>query len=175
MTELQFDKARWQMDSEGDWLCIRCGRIQAQRVVEATARKKQTAVIKEYREKRSLDANAYCWLLIGKLADHYDLTPEEVYRTEIRNVGPYEVIPVREDAAERWPSIWGGGGTGFLCDDLGPSKIQGYRNFRCWYGSHVYDTKQMSRLIDAIARDCKDAGIETMPTDKLDAMLEGWT
>lgn len=44
----------------------------------------------------------------------------------------------------------------------------------CWYGSHVYDTKQMSRLIDAIVRDCKDAGIETLPPDKLGAMMEEW-
>lgn len=174
MTELQFDKARWQMDSEGDWLCIRCGRAQAQKVVDAVSRKKQVASIKEYREKRSLDANSYCWLLIGKLAEHYDVPPEDVYRQEIRSVGPYEVIPVREDAAERWPAIWGGGGTGFLCDDMGPGKIPGYRNFRCWYGSHVYDTKQMSRLIDAIVRDCKDAGIETLPPDKLGAMMEEW-
>ena len=174
MTELQFDKARWQMDSDGDWLCIRCSRAQAQRVVEAADKKKQTAVIKEYREKRSLDANAYAWVLIGRLAEHHGLTPEDVYRQEIRTAGPYEVLPVREDAAERWPAIWGGGGTGFVCEDMGPSKLPGYRNFRCWYGSHVYDTKQMARLIDEIVRDCRDAGIETLPPDKLALLKEEW-
>lgn len=173
MAKITFSKTRWMQDGDGAWLCIQTP--QARSICDAVKPGKTYDMeVKQHRERRSLDANAYAWVLIGKLAEHYDVPPEDVYRQEIHNVGPYEVIPVREDAAERWPAIWGGGGTGFLCDDMGPSKIPGYRNFRCWYGSHVYDTKQMSRLIDAIVRDCKDAGIETMPPDKLALLKEEW-
>lgn len=175
MIELTFDRAQWQCDAEGDWLRIPCRRHEAQRVVDEAARHRLTAVIKQHRERRSLDANAYAWVLIGRLAAHYGVTPEDVYRQEVRSVGPYEVLPVREDAAERWPAIWGGGGTGFVCEDMGPSKLPGYRNFRCWYGSHVYDSRQMARLIDAVVQDCKDAGIETLSPDKLALLKEGWT
>lgn len=39
--------------------------------------------IKEHREKRSLDANAYAWVLIGKLAAAMHIKPVEVYRQQI--------------------------------------------------------------------------------------------
>ena len=56
----------------------------------------------------------------------------------------------------------------------GPSKIKGCVNVTVWYGSSVYDTKQMSRLIDAIVQDCKAAGIETMTPAELDALVSRW-
>ena len=40
--------------------------------------------IKPYRAKRSLDANAYCWKLIGDLAERLNTTREEIYRTSDR-------------------------------------------------------------------------------------------
>ena len=43
-----------------------------------------------------------------------------------------------------------------------------------WYGSSTYDTLQMSRLIDAIAEDCREAGIETMTPQQLDALKSRW-
>lgn len=32
---------------------------------------------KKHREKRSLDANAYCWVLLGKLAEKMNLKAED--------------------------------------------------------------------------------------------------
>ena len=43
-----------------------------------------------------------------------------------------------------------------------------------WYGSSVYDTEQMSRLIDAIVQDCRDVGIETMTPREMDALVSRW-
>lgn len=43
--------------------------------------------IKEHREKRSLDANAYAWVLMGKLAAAMHIKPVEVYRQQIVGVG----------------------------------------------------------------------------------------
>ena len=34
--------------------------------------------IKEYRQKRSLDSNAYCWVLLGKLQDKLHIPKEEI-------------------------------------------------------------------------------------------------
>ena len=62
---------------------------------------------------------------------------------------------------------------GWLTNTL-PSKIPGCTNVILYYGSSAYDTNQMSRLIDRIVQDCKDAGIETLTPDKLDAMKAGW-
>ena len=169
----QADKVVWLTDAEGDWLKIRCQNPKA--ICSSIRENKSYDVeIKEHREKRSLDANAYAWVLIGKLANKYEIPPEDVYRALIRNTDAYEIIPIRNDAADRWASIWGSGGIGFVVDDMGASKISGFRNFRCFYGSHVYDSKQMSVFIDLIIGECKHAGIETLPPAKLAGMLEAW-
>ena len=42
---------------------------------------------------------------------------------------------------------------------------------RAYYGSSTHSTKCMSRLIDHIVQDCKAVGIETLPPDKLSAMM----
>ena len=55
-----------------------------------------------------------------------------------------------------------------------PSKLKGCVNVTVWYGSSVYDTEQMSRLIDAVVEDCKAVGIETMTPEELDALMIRW-
>lgn len=131
--------------------------------------------IKKHHKKRSLDANAYLWTLIGKLSAKLGVSPDEIYREAIRDVGDnYEVMPVRNDALAHWKSIWERNGIGWICEEIGESKLAGYTNVRNIYGSSVYDTAQMSRLIENIVQDCKAAGIETLSPDRLDALVKAW-
>ena len=131
--------------------------------------------VKEYRKKRSLDANAYAWVLINKLADVMRIPPVEVYRQAIQDIsGNNEVLPIKEEAIEQFKQAWTSHGTGWLVKDLGKSKLQGYRNLMVYYGSSVYDTKQMSDLIDHLVQDCKALDIETMTPDKLSLLMEEW-
>ena len=175
-----FEIAKVIVDGENSFLCIGVPYRDAKKFVGEMKPRKYVAEIKEYREKRSLDANAYCWVMIGKLAaalsnPWHTVTPEEIYREAIKDVGDnYEVMPVRDDALERWKAIWTRNGIGWLCDELGPSKIPGYTNVRNFYGSSVYDKSQMSRLINIIVEDCKAQGIETMTPDELARLTEGW-
>ena len=136
--------------------------------------KKYVAELKEYRERRSLDANAFCWLLIGKLADYYHVTPEEVYRQNIQRLGTYQVLPIREDAADHFRDIWESKGTGWIVQEMGKSKLPGYVNLRCWYGSSTYNSKEMSVLLDNIIDECKAAGIPTETPEEIARMKEEW-
>ena len=177
MTELKFEDARLNFDG-GYWLSIKLDKDSvgaARRFLHGKKDRPYTAGLKEYRERRSLDANAYCWALIGKLSAALGLSPEEVYCEAIQDVGGnYEIVPIKEEAVETWKRIWGGSGTGWICQDMGESKLKGYRNLMCFYGSHVYDTKQMSRLIDVIVEECKLQGIETKTPDELARMVQEW-
>lgn len=131
--------------------------------------------IKEHREKRSLDANAYAWVLIGLIADVIRIPPNEVYRQAILNIsGNYEVIPVREEAVSKFEEVWQKQGIGWPIFDMGKSKIPGYRNLRAYYGSSVYDTRQMSQLIENLIQDCKALGIETKSKEEIDSLLGEW-
>ena len=42
--------------------------------------------IKKYRRKRSLDANAYAWVLMSKLAEVLHTSKEEVYEENVKAV-----------------------------------------------------------------------------------------
>ena len=180
-----FDRAKVILDGEDAFLCLCIPYREARKFVGEMKARKYTVEIKEYRERRSLDANAYAWQLIGKLAAKLStpgkpgvpgvvITPEQVYREAIRDVGDnYEVIPIRDDALDRWREIWRGKGLGWVCEVIGKSKIEGYTNTRCFYGSSVYDKAQMSRLISIIVEECKAAGVETMTPAELASLLEG--
>ena len=134
-----------------------------------------TLEIKEYRKKRSLDANAYAWVLIHKLAAAMHLTPEEVYLQQIPNIdNNFTPMCVRERDVERFIKSWGSNGLGWPVKDLGPSQVPGCRNLMAYHGSSTFDTKQMSKLIDNLVQDCKALDIETLTPDKLALLKEGW-
>ena len=163
---------------EGGWLMVKPEKAdlgKAMALVRKHKDKLYNLEVKEHRKKRSLDANAYAWVLIHKLAAAMRLTPEEVYLEAIRSVGcNYEVIPIRDHAAEHFKKIWEAKGLGWPGLDLGRSRIPGYRNLMAYYGSSTYDTHQMSILIDNLVQDCKALDIETLTPDKLALLKEGW-
>ena len=132
--------------------------------------------VKEHRKKRSLDANAYAWVLINKLADVMRIPPSEVYRQAIQDIsGNSEIIPIKNEAVDQFKQAWQHNGIGWMCRDMGKSKLSGYRNLMVYYGSSVYNSKQMSDLIDHLVQDCKALDIETLTPDKLSMLTEEWS
>ena len=164
---------RWTMDAAGDWLCIQTNK--ARQVLDTLKDGKAYDVeIKEHREKRSLDSNAYAWLLIDRLAEKLRIPKTEIYRRYIREIGGNnETVCVTAEAADKLQSGWEHNGLGWQTDTM-PSKPPGCVRVVLYYGSSTYDTAQMSRLIDLIVQDCREQGIETLPPDKLAGMMEEW-
>ena len=167
-----------EIKMEGGWLMVKPERQELGKAMALVRRHKQRLYdldIKEHREKRSLDANAYAWVLIHKLAEAMRITPEEVYLQAILGIGGNcTPVCVREKDVERFKRNWQSNGLGWPVMDLGESQVAGCRNLMAYHGSSTYDTAQMSRLIDVIVYDCKSHGIETMPPGKLAALMEGW-
>lgn len=131
--------------------------------------------IKKHRQKRSLDANAYAWVLMDKLAEKLGYKKEDIYRYAVRNVGGNtDTVCVKHEAVNRLIEQWQKNGLGWVADVV-PSKIEGCTNVILYYGTSTFDSYQMSRFIDSLVQDCKDLGIETMPPEKLKGLLEEWT
>jgi hypothetical protein len=123
-------------------------------------------------KKRSLDSNAYFWILVDKLSQRLNLTKEDIYRNAIRNIGGVsEVVCVRNEAVEKLRSGWSKNGIGWQTDTM-PSKIEGCTNVVLYYGSSTYNQEQMTRLIDNIVQDCKAVGIETLTPQELARLME---
>lgn len=133
-----------------------------------------TVKIEKKRRKRSLDANAYCWVLVNKLAEVLKSTSEEIYQECIKKYGVSDIRPVREDLHKDLCRMWNSQGIGNSHIVIGDSKIKGYVNIRFFWGSSKYDTTNMSRLIDGIISECREQGIETLPPEELERLKQQW-
>ena len=123
---------------------------------------------------RSIDANAYAWTLIDKIAAATGVPASEVYRRAVRDVGGNtKIVCIQSSAAEELRQVWASNGLGWQ-SEVTASKIPDCVNVILYYGSSVFSSSTMSRLIDNLIQDAKAVGIETMPPDKLAALLGEW-
>lgn len=130
--------------------------------------------IKEKKKKRSLDANAYAWVLLDKLASQIHEAKETIYRSYIKEIGGNsELVCIKAEAADSLCRAWERNGLGWQTDRM-PSKIKGCTNVVLYYGSSVYNTEQMSRLIEMIVQDCETFGIETKDPAELERLVKEW-
>ena len=130
--------------------------------------------VKKYRKGRSLDANAYAWVLIDKIAQRLKLSKAEVYRNAIRTIGGVsETYCALDKSVDRLCQVWSQNGLGWQTETF-PSKIEGCTNVILYYGSSSYDTEQMSALIDSLVQECKALGIETMPPEELESLIKNY-
>lgn len=126
--------------------------------------------IKKYREKRSLDANAYAWLLIGKIAEAIrpPLSKDEVYLEMLRHYGQSGVVSVREKAKDAFLRAYR------YAEEIGEATLNGkkFAHIKFYIGSSNYDTKEMSLFIDGIVEEAKALGIDT-DVPYIKGLLEG--
>ena len=127
--------------------------------------------IKPYKPKRSLSANAYMWVLIGKIADATGINRDEIYRNTVKHLGISQLIVINTAAAPAFKRIWEQHGLGWFVDDV-DDDVDGSVILRAYYGSSTYNRKQMAALIDLVVQDCRQLGIETLTPAELAGLGE---
>lgn len=168
---IQFDRAKWLQDSEGFWLSLKVkAPALAKEFVSKMKDKPYDAELKEHREKRSLDANAYCWLLVGKIADVLRADKDSVYFNTLKDYGQGGAVSVEQKYADDFKRAWK------YHESIGVSELNGktFEHFRFWVGSHLYDTHEMSILIDGIVSECKALEIDTATPEELERIKSRW-
>lgn len=134
-----------------------------------------TVEIKKWHPKRSLDANAYAWVLLDQLSEKLGIPKEEIYREEIRNVGGIsQIIGIETEYVEDFRRLWENRGIGWQTEVFDSKKTEGISNIVCYKGSSEFDTKQMSNLIENIKQDCEAQGIPTITDEQLKELLGNW-
>ena len=138
--------------------------------------KKLSVEVKPHRNKRSLDANDYCWVLCDKIAQVIGSTKEEVYRKVIRDVGVFEFIVIHPEATETFIDDWSSKGIGWFAEVDDPITINQieFNKVVIYKGSSRYDTKEMARLIDELVNQAKELDIETRPQEEVNSLLKNW-
>lgn len=141
---------------------------------ELKTAEKLTIKIGKYSKKRSLDANAYCWTLISRLAERLNIPKTDIYRSAIKEIGGNsDTVCILDKAVQSLCDGWQRNGIGWMTETF-PSKLDGCTNVTLYYGSSTYDTAQMSRLINIIVEECRQLGIETKSKEELDSLLGQW-
>lgn len=132
------------------------------------ADKEYDVVIKEKRARRSLDANAYAWVLITAIADVLNADKEEIYLAELKKYGQSEVVSVKS-------SINVGGFFKYF-EECGRGKVNGteFTHYKVYKGSSEFDTREMSVFIKGVVVDAQELGIDTRTPDEIANMTSLW-
>lgn len=143
-------------------------------VDEMRDKDKLSIEVKPFRAKRSLDANAYAWVLMDRLAEKLRKSKTEIYREYIKDIGGVsETVCVKNSAVERLCEGWSKNGIGWQTETF-ESKISGCTNVVLYYGSSTFTTAQMSALLDLIIQDCHEQGIVTDTPNEIASMKALW-
>ncbi len=134
--------------------------------------------IKEHREKRSLDANAYFHVLVGKIADQQGISKARTKNMMICRYGQpiiledghYMIYKTNAPTDYMWEqeSIHA---IPVKYDIENGNEVTFYKIYR---GSHEYNSKEMSILIDGVVSEAKELGIETMTPNQIERMKAAW-
>lgn len=126
---------------------------------------------KKYRAKRSLDANAYAWVLFTKIAEVVRSSKDEIYENMLQKYG----YLYKDDDGHVTVTVRA---------DVDMSRVQGhwkfyksngkFSSYLMIKGSSEYDTAEMARFIDSVVLEAQELGIETATPDKIERMKALW-
>lgn len=162
----------------GNTVTLECSQADCDKVRAVIDENKPlAAVIGTASQKRSLSANAYAWALMNQLSAKINRPVLDIYRDLIRDIGGSSaIVTIRANAAKAFKNGWENKGDGWQVHKLDEMTTQqgAFYNLQCWYGSSVFDSAQMHRLIDLIVQECQQHGIPTMTPEEI-AKLKGLT
>ena len=127
----------------------------------------------KYKKKRSLDANAYHYVLCSKIAEHngFNQTVEDVHYELMLKYGTYD-------------DINGDYVIAYIPSNIPVEHLQGYwkktrsvNGFTSYIAikpSHEYNSSEMAKLINVTVREAQALGIQTLTYDELERMKGEW-
>ena len=126
--------------------------------------------IKKWNDHRTLTANAYLWALVGKIGDALRMNKDEVYFDMLKAYGQGGAVSVEERFVEDFMRTYK------YSERLGETELNGktFVHFRFWVGSHEYSREEFSILLDGVAQEAKNLGIETMDEQNLKSLREAY-
>lgn len=121
--------------------------------------------IKEYKEKRSLQANKYYWSMLNELANVLRMSKEDLHLKMLNDYSQHEVISVLADI-----NI---GNYIKYYQEVGESILNGktFKHYKVFKQSSEMDRKEFSILLDGLLQECRQQGIETLEDKEIEEML----
>lgn len=124
--------------------------------------------IKQYRRKRSLNANNLCWKLCTEIADILRTDKDSVYLTMLKRYGQSDIVSVIKGIDVR-PYFK-------YYEEAGEGRVNGkeFTHYKVFKGSSEYDTREMSIFLDGVVSEAKEMDIEVLTARELSLLKEEW-
>ena len=124
--------------------------------------------VKEHKKKRSLNANAYYWVLVNKIADALNQSKEFIHMSMLKQYGQRYVLCVPYDTPiENLVKYYEQDGVKKQGDRL-------FKTYNVYLPSSEMNTYEMSKLIDGTVEEAQSMGIETMTPDEIAHLKAMW-
>ena len=140
---------------------------EAQEVRELSRHEKLDIKLKRHKDKRSLDANAYYWVLLTKLARVHGWTNDEAHNRLLRRYGQIErvdgnlIAVYLPDTEETENDVLSK--VEYHLKPLPKTVVTRDGEIKRVYillrGSSTYNTEEMAQLISGLIQDCRDSDI----------------
>lgn len=126
--------------------------------------------VKQWREGRSLNANALLWNCLGEIAEALRTDKWNIYLMMLKRYGKYTYICVKPNVVESVKAQWR------ECEEIGEININGEKAVQllCYFGSSTYDSKEFSVLLDGVISEMKEMGLKAPSEREFDMVIESW-
>lgn len=133
-----------------------------------TQKEEQQFEIKEHKEKRSLNANAYAWKLITEIANIMRKSKEEIYLQMLIDYGQREMVSIFSSINPK--------GYFKYYQEAGKSILNNkeFTHYYIYKGTSEYNTKEMSIFIDGVVQEAQQLDIETKTPTQLEELKRMW-
>lgn len=124
--------------------------------------------IEKWRQKRSLNANAYFWSIVGKIADKIGSSKDEVYFEMLKRYGQSELISVVSSVPiSNYIQYY---------EEAGKSELNGkeFTHYRVYKGSSQFNTEEMATLINGAVSEAQELGLPTEPPEEIERIKNLW-
>lgn len=124
--------------------------------------------IDKWRNKRSLNANNYCWYLLTEIGNVLRVSKDDLYLQMLKRYGQSEIISVLAHIPI--------GEFVKYCEEAGESTLNGklFKHYKVYKGSSEFDTREMSIFLDGVVSEAKALGIQTGTERELSLLKEKW-
>lgn len=122
--------------------------------------------IDKHRNKRSLDANAYSWVLQNEIANLLRISKEEVHFDMLKHYGQCDYVSLLADIN---PGLYFD-----YYEEQGTFRNSNntFKSYLIYKPTHKYDSREMSIFIDGVVQEARNLGIETLDDENIKNLVK---
>lgn len=122
--------------------------------------------IEKHRNKRSLDANSYSWVLQTDIANALRISKEEVHFDMLKHYGQRDYISMLSSIDINDYYDYYEYKNTFMYND------KEFKSYLIYKGTHNYDSKEMSIFIEGVVQEARNLGIETLEDTRINELIK---